>query len=289
MTGSAVATAAVAGALLVGAPAKEKLDVVLDRTARWVQQIERDFITVIADETYDQSVTRTSRPGVQLRHLQSELLFMRTDRDASWFAVRNVLLYADEGKPPVNVLNSPDRLADALASSRSDGRSALRRLADEGARFNIGRILRNFNTPVLALQFLDDSHRVRFRFRLQGSEMIGPDDAWRLSYSERRHPTIIQANFADTELSGQIWSRVSDGAVLRTKMELTTPSHIGYSGLHTSITVAYAYDAKLGTMAPARMDEDYVESRDAGETDHGTAKYSNYRRFETSARVVPPQ
>jgi hypothetical protein len=287
MPGPALATAAVAGALLVAAPAKARVGDVVQRAAQWVQRFERDFITVIADETYDQSVSHTGRPGVQQRQIRSELLFMRVETDASWFAVRNVLSYADEGKPAVNVLNSRDRLTDAIDDNRSGGRSALRRLADEGARFNIGGVARNFNTPTLALQFLDDAHRARFKFQLQELEPVGADQAWRMSYEERRHPTLIQANFRDTELSGRIWTRVSDGAVLRTKMDLEAGSRAGYSGLSASITIDYMQDAKLGTMVPARMEERYVEG--LGETVLGAAVYSNYRVFETSARVVAPQ
>ncbi len=279
----AVAAAAVAGALLAGAPAKESLETVLARSALWVEQFEHDFVTVIADETYDQVVSRQP-VGNDHRSIRSELVFMRGDAGDTWVAVRNVLSYVDADKPPVNVLNSRDRLAKALEDDRAGGHTALRRLADESARFNIGRTVRNFNNPTLALQLLDETHRARFKFKLEGAESLGGDSAWRLSYDERVHPTLIKANEMDTELFGHIWVRASDGAVLRTELRLNANARAGYASLKTTVTVNYARDVKLGVMVPVRMEEEYVGGR--GENIRGTAVYSNYRVFETSARLV---
>jgi hypothetical protein len=279
------AAAALAGSLVAGAPPKEKVETVLARSAQWVEQFEHDFVTVIADETYDQIVSRQP-VGSDRRFIRSELLFMRDGGD-TWLAVRNVLSYVDGDRPPIDVVNSRDRLARALDDDRAGGHTALRRLADESARFNIGRTVRNFNNPTLALQFLDDAHRPRFTFRLEGSEAIGTDDAWRLSYDEHAHPTLIKANGVDTELFGHIWVRAKDGAVLRTELRLNASARAGYAGLKTAVTVTYAQDPKLLTAVPVRMEEEYIGSR--GETIRGTAVYSNFRVFETSARLIVPQ
>jgi len=290
MTASTFASAAVAAALFVAAPGKERVEDVVQRGAQWVQRFERDFITVIADETYDQSVTRSVTPS-QHRQIRSEILFVRGAADDTWLTVRNVLSYADEGKPPVEVPDSHDRLQRTLAAADGDGRRAVRQLADEGARFNIGRIARNFNSPTLALQWLDEGHRARFRFRLEGQEPVGADAALRLSYNERQHPTLIQANYRDTELSGRIWTRASDGAVLRTSMELVAEANRGLTGVKSLVTVDYIQDPKLGTMVPSRMVEElrWRGNRVNDEVIRGTAVYSNYRVFETSARVIVPQ
>jgi len=289
MSGPAVVPAFVSAVLLVGAPAKEPLDRIIGRAAQWVQRFERDFITVIADETYDQFVTRAGSPPDQThRQIRSELLFMQSGTPDSWVAVRNVLSYTDDGQPPQDVPNSRDRLTRAIESGGSGGRAALRRLADEGARFNIGGIERNFNSPTFGLQLLDDGHRARFRFRLDGSEMIGPDLAWRVRYDERRHPTLIQANYRDTELGGRIFCRAGDGAVLKTTLELTAAKSNGRQALRTTITVDYAQDSKLGMVVPARMEEEYRDLA-GDQVIRGTATYSNYRVFETSARVIVPQ
>jgi hypothetical protein len=259
------------------------LKTALDRAGRWVQQFEQRFITVIADEVYDQTVAN----GVDVpahRRIRSDLLFMREGARRSWSAVRNVLSYADADGPAHEVPNSADRLTRAL--EQADGRMMLGRLADESARFNIGHVARNFNTPTFVLQLLDEDNRWRFRFRLDGAETIAGDEAERLSYREREHPTLVKANFRDTELSGRIWVRASDGAVLRTTLALEARPNRGLPAVTTTVDVDYAYDGKLGMMAPSRMDERYVS---ADENVSGTAVYANYRVFETSARVVSPR
>lgn len=285
----ASASVALAAVLIAGVrAADEPLKPIVQRAGRWVQQFEQDFITVIADETYDQVAFRRKTPGRDHRRIQSEMLFMRGgDAADSWLAARNVRWLTDDGEAAVEIPNSRDRLREAIDSDRAGGHAAVRRLADESARFNIGGIGRNFNTPTLALQFLDDGHRHRFRFRLLGSETIGGDAAWRLAYEERSHPTIINANGRDTELSGMIWTRRSDGAVLRTRMELIAAPRGFYSGIRTVVTVEYALDGKLRTMVPVHMDEQYAET-DGDQRIEGTAVYANYRVFETSARLVTP-
>ena len=284
----ALAVASSSVAIAVGDAKAPNVRTVVERASRWVEQFERDFIAVVADEQYDQFESDGTGTDRAHRLIQSELLFLRPEAGENWVAVRNVLSYADDGEPAVAVPNSRERLTGALAGGRANGRTALRRLADESARFNIGSMARNFNIPTFALQFLDDGHRDRFRFRLEGGEQISGDDVWRLAYKERSHPTIVQANFSDTELTGRIWTRAADGAVMRTRLELAAKPRGDFRGLDTIVTVDYTRDDKLERIVPARMQEDYIE-RDGDHHVSGTAVYSNYRVFETSARIIPPQ
>lgn len=288
MSRVAVAIVILSTSVVVGASAASNVRAVVDRANRWVEQFERDFITVVADEQYDQRASSGADTPRSHRLIRSELLFLRPEAGEGWAAVRNVLSYTDDGRPTIEVPNSRDRLTRALVDLRADGRTAVRRLADESARFNIGELARNLNMPTLALQFLDDAHRDRFKFRVDGSEQIAGDDVWRLAYEERRHPTLVQANYRDVELAGHIWTRTSDGAIVRTRLELDAKARGDHSGLRTIITVEYVRDEKLNRPVPARMEEDYTEN---GGDHHvsATAVYSNYRVFETSARVISPQ
>jgi hypothetical protein len=62
-----------------------------------------------------------------------------------------------------------------------------------------------------------------------------------------------------------------------------------------TITVTFARDRKLDRWLPARMEETYTQQGVSGGRSPGAfleriecvATYSNYRRFETSARVLP--
>ncbi len=276
-------------AAMSAAPARPDVRAVVERAGRWAAQFERDFTTVIADEVYDQVVERSNTPGVRRRRIRSELLFVRNERGDAWSSVRNVLSYQDgEKNPSVDVPNSGDRLTRALETPAGGRLSALRRLADESARFNIGTIQRNFNTPTLAMQFVDEMHRWRFKFRVEESDVVAGEATWPLSYREREHPTLIRANLRDTELSGRIWTRASDGAIVRTRMDLAAKPNGPYGALSTTVTVDYQQDAKLGMLAPIHMEEEYRDAS-GNEQISGTAVYSNYRVFETSARVISPQ
>jgi len=96
------------------------------------------------------------------------------------------------------------------------------------------------------------------------------------------------------------------GIIMRTRLELTDPQTL----IDVSVSVFYGHDAKLGGWAPVRMEETYeqwvdeaVIARATGdstttarrfalnhafhETISCSATYSNYRRFETSARILP--
>jgi hypothetical protein len=49
--------------------------------------------------------------------------------------------------------------------------------------------------------------------------------------------------------------------------------------------VEFAFDKGLGVMVPIEMREDFFVDLGSG---RGQYTYSNFRRFQTSARIVPP-
>jgi hypothetical protein len=90
---------------------------------------------------------------------------------------------------------------------------------------------------------------------------------------------------------GSVWL-ASSGIVLRTRLDLANPE----TNLSASVTVSYAADRKIGGWLPIRMDEHYSEApRNAYHEDVITDQivcqttYSNYRRFETAARIIDPK
>ena len=57
------------------------------------------------------------------------------------------------------------------------------------------------------------------------------------------------------------------------------------SPFQPTVWVSFKEDAKLGMLVPAEMREEFFVQLRHGGT--GVAKYKNYRRFQTSARIVP--
>ena len=74
------------------------------------------------------------------------------------------------------------------------------------------------------------------------------------------------------------------GRLLRAQVKTRDP-RIGVLQFDNSVIVEFKPDEKLGILVPAEMREEFFVSRFGEGT--GTAKYSNYRRFSTAARVVP--
>jgi len=284
---------------------------ILGRAGQYVHQFEQDFAVVICDEDYRQddhprrsdprgsnrgkrelsTAAASAEGGPTHRETRSEMLFVRSEQDAMWLAVRNVLIVRDSGATfPVEVSGSQGSIDRALRDESPGQASRLRALADEGARFNLGGIYRNFNIPTLALQFLAPEFQPRFTFRLAGREKLSGNQAVKLEFAERGAPTVIALNNGHQLVStGLLWVRESDGAVLRTRLAVKAPQTDDGPGIDGTINVSYGWNAKLKMWVPSKMEERYTENRQPGEKIECYATYSNFRRFETGARLVEPK
>ena len=285
------AAIALIGLLTVAAPAADEPPALTDllvHTGRYVRGFQVDFATVISDETYRQRVRLHETVGgsnetfTDDRTMLSEMLFLWVPEDRGWVTVRSVLRV--DGEP---VPDSRGRLERTLTDPAPGMLSRIRRLRDGNARFNIGRIHHNFSDPALPLQFLDPSAQPRFDFKLRGREIINGTVTWQIAFSERAAPAMITVDGRHALSTGMIWV-TSSGIVVRTRLALTDPA----SRLHLGMVVSYGRNAKLGSWVPIRMEETYSQTRNDGATNEEitcSATYSNFRRFETSARIVPPQ
>jgi hypothetical protein len=255
---------------------------ILERTAAYVASFEKDFAAIIWRETYDQ-VDRIPRKfatsggrfvtAVQ-RHLESEMLFIPAEADGTWLTVRDVI--SVDGKPVRR------RLPELLASKSVRIRD-LRALSRENARYNIGPILRNFNEPTLALLFLDSRYRGRFRFSDGGLVAVDGRSVRKIQFTEVVTPTIVRSDERDVRSSGALFVEPSTGRVLRTELTLTLEK----DGTQADIDVSYAMDDRLGLLVPVEMHESYGWARSRpDERIDCTAKYTDFRRFETSGRVI---
>jgi hypothetical protein len=271
-------TAALALAVAVVSPARAggtSLNDVLRRAGAYVRQFEKDFSAIITDEQYEQDYSRDTLH--QHRSLRSEMLFMRMPgQGLSWLTARSVLDVDGRAVP-----DSHDRLERAIKGTSGALVERLHSVADEGARFNLGNVFRNFNDPNLALLFFDPDYQWRFRFRLGDEEDVGGVRARKVSFKETESPTVIrQLTRKDLFTSGAAWIHVEDGVVMRTELSATADGR-----LEVFLRVDYQRDSKLEMWIPARMVERYVKRREREEV-ACTATYSNPRRFETSGRVI---
>jgi len=276
------------------AASQPSLDQLLDRVAQYVTRFQDDFAIVISDEQYVQKdVVQIESGQVRSRaqrRIRSETVFAWLLEQQSWLIARKVL--SVDGTP---VPDSKERL-DAVLGETGPARNArLQRLRDEGARFNIGRIYRNFNDPTFVLQLLAPGFQSRFAFTILGVEK----DSWKVAFSERTAPTVVQTPTSKNLLSsGTVWIGRAQAAIVRTELAVKDPS----ANTTADISVDYRFDPRLGIGVPVRMEEVYKQSVITNIAPAGSprrllttweriecvATYSNYRRFETSGRLVPP-
>jgi hypothetical protein len=255
------------------------LDARLARASAYVRQFEHDFEHIVSDEHYEQRLSGSKYHRSVRQTTDGEMLFWWISDAAAWLSVRNVK--SVDGRP---VIDAGDRFHRAFTDG-GDPLNHLRRLRDESARYNIGTIFRNINYPTLALQFLESGKVSRFAFTPIGTERIDGVSTDKVAYREQQEPTIIEDERGRSMFAhGTMWI-AEDGSVARTNVHID----VGFAPLSMDVTVHYKRDAKLGITVPVRMTEVYIQ-RDAkrvAERIECTATYVNFRRFETSGRIIP--
>ena len=267
--------------LALAAEVPPNLARLLLRSASYVRDFRRSFSEVVSTERYQQTVRRTEGRTNQMRHIESEMFFAAVGEGATSMTIRNVTRVDGRRVP-----DSHDRVMRALSSSRTDRTESLRALAVEGARFNIGSVGRTFNDPTLALMFFAQAMQPRFQFVTDGSERIDGVLTYRIRFSETVRPSVIRDERAglDTVVSG-IAHLAEDGRIVRTDMSVAI-------GTRTTarIRVRYQRDVNVEMLVPVSMDEDYRNDDGPGRgvsLVSSTATYSDYQRFQTSARILP--
>jgi hypothetical protein len=261
------------------------LEDVLARFDAYLAEYEPKLSELIADEVMDQVIRRGARAagadGVEFgadrgHRMESEVAFVGLPDNAGWLGFRHVKKVNNR-----DVKNSEASLAAALGSP---GYSAARRLLMEGARHNRG-LARTTNLPNLPLEFLHQRNRRRLLAGLDGTERVRGIEVVRVVFDERAKPTLIgNPNGNDMPSVIRAWVDPKTGALLRA--EVRTFESGETRELSSSIRVEFDRDPKLELLVPVKMEESFpVPPPNSGLS---VATYKNFRRFQTSARIVPP-
>ena len=268
------------------------------RAGRYVVDYGEKMSLLVGVERYSQSLRGAAAGEPETRALVSEFALVRVADD--WVGFRDV--FEVDG---VGVEDRRDRLLTVLLNRPADGLLQGRRIADESARYNLGALQRNFNTPTMALFFLHPKNQERFRYTKAGEDTIDGIHVWIVRYKETATPTIVRTTTGGAvPASGTFWIDPTSGRVFRTLLEL----HAGVeqaaaanrSGERrelrpaaVNIAVNYKMDARFGVPLPSEMRESYEVApapRTAGHETPTTitciATYSDFRTFETYGRVI---
>lgn len=248
----------------------------------YVAEYQRQLTSILADELYTQEIVDQRPHDANMprsRRLRSEVFFMFAPATREWMAIRDVL--EADGAP---LEDRPD-LRHAL-STRS-ARDAAGAFKEYNSRFNIGRTFRNFNEPTLALLVLDEEHRHRFSFdrkeveRREGAALVT------IAFTEKESPTLIRdVKRGRVFAKGELIIEAGTGRIHRTALTASVGE------LRVRLVTLYSPDPRLGLLVPSLFTEEYeygTPRTSARQSDYEkiacSARYTNYRRFETIVRV----
>jgi hypothetical protein len=264
--------ALVAIALIVAPLAAQKPDseALVTKAAAYLADLFPRLSNVVAEEQYQQQTLSPNRK----RTLLSDYLIVRLQETGEFASFRDV--YEVDGKP---VRDRDQRLQKLFLEAPGTAFEQAQRIARESARHNIWDI-GTVNNAYLAMAFIQDKYRSRFRVISPKQEKsVGPD-VWAVQFQEFVVPTILKGNAnRDMPSRGRWWIDAATGRVLKTELLLGADSaRLGLSPIQ--IVVTFKYDEALDLMLPAEMKEWYPDTR-VTEV-RGVATYSRFRRFGVS-------
>lgn len=236
----------------------------------YLDAYEPKLSELVADEVFEQ-VSGTSLE-MQRRRLVSDFGFLRLPGEGAWVGQRSVRSIDGLDVGPGR------RLEDLLAAAGVRVGDEARDIALRNAAHNLGHP-RTINTPTLPLELLGRRHASRYqvidvrRMRLDGRLVT------QIDFLEKRPGSIVahdSGSFVTADV--RVWV-AADGALMRADVTMLPVAGVSPH----SIRVDFAHDAAVALMVPVRL----TESMSGRSNLTGTATYRNYRRFQTSGRLVP--
>lgn len=251
----------------------------VDRLATYAERFGRELHGIVARERYEQTVRTTrGRPGLvgdaltgavlEQRRLVSSLLLVH-ESTTPWQLHRDVL--AVDGRP---VRDRDDRLAQLFAGP-GGGAQPLGVIADESARYNLGRIVRNINIPTFPLIVIHPTRRDRFRFHDRGTAAMGGTAVGLIAFDERAGARTIRGTQGyEVVLKGVLAVDETTGDLVRAAIEPRAHR------LEPRLVVHFARVPGLPLPVPVRLVETYWRQGDDTYV-AGEATYDEFRRYGT--------
>lgn len=280
--GRASVVAAVAAIMLL--PASVRVDgqpqadystkALVASAASYVAKYQEEFKFLLADEESVQRVHSSNGRLIQERRLKGELFLTFLPGDGEWIAVHDF--------KEVDGLPVEDREDVRALLQKGDVRGTAARLVEKNARFNIGRISRNFNEPTLPLLLLSQK-RVR-DIRFDRDRIVTENGRTRvtLRFKEGDRQSLVH-NAISTEpvvARGSLTLDALTGRVERTEFA------IDVDNTKSLLVTEYEPDKKLNLWVPIVFRERYDDARDRErQVIECESRYTNYRRFEVTGKI----
>ena len=280
--------------VITTAAQQPSLESTLERAADYTRRLHAQLSGIVAEEVYVQEIPPRIPPVVpknaQRRMLRSDLLLVKPADSDRYVEFRDV--FEVDGAA---VRDRQERLTTLFLSPRAADRRRLGSIITESARYNIGDIPRNINTPLLPLSFLQPDMQPRFRFRraptseprLSATLAATPQspnvfrvstEMWVVAFNETSRPTVIRTNGGrNFQSTGRFWIDPNTGAVLMSELVMDNGK------VRATINVSYQSEPVLGFLVPAEMREHY-EAQDL--SIDGRATYGQFRQFQVTTNEV---
>ena len=170
-----------------------------------------------------------------------------------------------------------------LSISSTDSIAQAKLLVAQSSEHNLGNP-RTINMPGLPLELIHQRHRSRFDITLEGRDRVRGHDVVKLVFTERAAPSIVFFGGQLALLSRvHAWIDPKTGELHRAHVLFASDARLRNL---PRLDVEFERDAALRLLVPTRMNEVFLLQ--PGGLGTGRATYSNFRRFQTSARIVPP-
>jgi hypothetical protein len=276
---SALFAAAFLTSSSISAQSPPTLDQLLDRMGAYLAEYESQLSSVVADERFEQNVYAGAGSRAQGTTLESEVAFIRLPGGAEWLGFRDVKRVNFKA-----VKQSGPSITDVLTSAAGDMTKA-RAIANASAKHNLG-LPRTINVPTAPLDIIHPAHRAAHRYELTGDESVRGTRTMVVAFTEVTRPTLVREPDGDYLVSsGRIWIDPESGSVRRVEWVYQAEKRYARAPAPPRLRVDFERHPQLGFMVPRAMTEVFsTTSRTRGE---GWATYRNFRRFGTSARIVP--
>jgi hypothetical protein len=266
----ALAASLLASGSLLAQPAPT-LEQLLDRMGNYLLEYETQLSSVVAEERFEQRVLRT------MKVLESEIAFMRLPGGLEWLGFRDVRKVNFE-----RVKETGPSISQVLVSADGDFRRA-QAVAQESARHNLG-LPRTINVPTAPLEIIHPRNRGAHSYSLDGAERVRRTSTMVVSFQETARPTLMREPGGRYLVSsGRIWIEPGTGRVHRVEWIYQAEKRDPRPE-PPRLRVEFDRRSELDFLVPVEMRERFHTERGAGE---GHATYKKFRRFGTSARIVP--
>ena len=233
--------------------------------------------SVVAHERYEQSLSARRTPPRSVV-LQSDVLMLRASSSVEpvWF--RDV--YEVDGRP---LRDREHRLLRLLESNTPGSIDAMRTIAAESARYNLGRVARTTNVPDLIFSYLIAPPE-HVTLSSPKDVTLAGQRVHLMRFEEVGTPTSVRSALGrDIPGRGRIWVEPDTGVLVRSEVLL------GNVSSSVTTTVDFVPHPRVPVRVPGRMEETYRSPTEFGV---GKATYTDVRVFGVTtseqAKKPPP-